>query len=148
MALHGNPISDRSIRDPRQQIWNNRSYGGERDTWHSHGRYPKVADFSFYLSYHALMTVASELLASIPVTNNTSYSEKYDEWKDWLDGYLLVQDDGNWLSERRDATPTFRSSWIDNRSGSIDEWSLDYDLFEEALRKSHSKPEFLAISGH
>ena len=41
---------------------NRRDIFQDRETWHSHGSYPRTDDLSFYLSYHAMMIVAGKLL--------------------------------------------------------------------------------------
>jgi hypothetical protein len=38
------------------------SHRNERETWHSHGNYPRTDNYSFYLSYHSMFVVASKLL--------------------------------------------------------------------------------------
>src|SRR5690606_30939479 len=60
-------FSERFIRDPRQELWKNRRDGS---TSFRHSSYPKTDDYRFYLSYHAMMTVAAKLLKTIPVIHS------------------------------------------------------------------------------
>ena len=39
----------------------------DRESSHSHGSYPRTDNLNFYLSYHAMMTVAGKLLATVPL---------------------------------------------------------------------------------
>ncbi|MBW4054582.1 MAG: hypothetical protein HIU83_04125 [Proteobacteria bacterium] len=55
-------------------------------------------NLSFYLSYHAMMTVAGKLLATTPLHQDPDDSD--DEFNDWLNHYLLTRRDGCWLSDR------------------------------------------------
>jgi len=54
----------------------------DRETWHSHGSYPRADDLRFYLSYHAMMVVAGKLIETTPVHHDPDNSE--DEFRNWL----------------------------------------------------------------
>ena len=77
-------------------------YRNGEGTWSSHHSYPKIENYSFYLSYHVMMAVASKLLEKMPVA---SYYENENEWQEWFEHYFLSRDDGKWLSDRRDDYP-------------------------------------------
>lgn len=94
--------------DPRFDIWRSRAH--ERETWHDNGHYPSVDDYNFYLSYHALLVVAANLLREMPVVRNRDWYE--DEWFEWLHRHFLTRIDGRWLADRRDPAPLLRPRWI------------------------------------
>jgi len=64
--------------------------------------WPQEDDLDFYLSIHALYAVADELLASLPVVEDSDDSDTYE---DWHRGVALTRSDGRWLSDLRDAPP-------------------------------------------
>tara|TARA_B110001469_G_C9648489_1_gene329467 strand:+ start:522 stop:6857 length:6336 start_codon:yes stop_codon:yes gene_type:complete len=148
LSLYGDSVDDGFISDPRQEYWNQRSGRGHRDTWYRHSSYPKVDRLDFYLSYHALMIVASKRLESTPTILDESYSEPYDEWEDWKRRHEFVRSDGSWLCEHRDGTPAFRSEWIKRTSEDIHEWSLDYDIFQDVLINSGAKEGFITVDAN
>lgn len=125
-------FSERYFRDPRQEIWNKRR---DRSTGHSHSSYPKTDNYSFYLSYHAMMSVAAKLLKVMPVIH--SHDWKDDEWKDWLGRHLLTRDNGLWLADRRDFIPVIRRQWLYEKTDDDWRWQirpndfLDVLLFEQ-----------------
>lgn len=94
--------------DPRHSFW--KSSRNQEGTYHSHGRYPQIDDYNFYLSYHAMFVVASKLLEKMPVVHRSDRYE--DEWDDWLQRHLLTRIDGYWLYDRRDPIPLSRRDWI------------------------------------
>ena len=96
------------IEDPRKEIW--RSSRNDRETWHDHGSYPKVDNYQFYLSYHAMFIVASKLLQKMPIVKSRDWYD--DEWSDWLQRHSLTGINGQWLSDRRDPPPLRRPKWI------------------------------------
>jgi hypothetical protein len=76
----------------------------ERSSWrHSHGTTPRVDDLQFYLSFHALMTVAGKLLETNPARTGTD--DSWSSLPEWLRGHGLSRRDGLWLADRRDPTP-------------------------------------------
>jgi hypothetical protein len=96
-------------KDPRVALWKQSSQ--ERETWHDHGRYPRVERLDFYLSYHAMFVVAARLLEKMPVIHSRSWSEA-NPWTYWLSGHSLTRDDGKWLADNRDPLPLYRPLWI------------------------------------
>jgi len=94
--------------DPRVFIWNR--YSQERETWHSHGNYPRTDNFDFYLSYHSMLVSASKLLKKMAVVSKRDWYD--DEWGEWLNRHLLTCDSGKWLSDYRGAVPIKRPQWI------------------------------------
>ena len=82
---------------------------GYRETSHSHSAYPRTDDLRFYLSYHAMMTVAGKLLETIPLHQDPDDPE--DGFKSWLSGHLLTRQDGCWQADRRDPMPLEWPKW-------------------------------------
>lgn len=60
-------IEDEFIHDLRKNLWDSRRHEGE--TGNSHGDYPRTDDYSFYLSYHAMFSVAAKLLKEMPIVH-------------------------------------------------------------------------------
>ncbi|MFC6331476.1 ATP-binding protein [Paenibacillus septentrionalis] len=94
--------------DPRYSLL--RSSSEQQGTYHSHGSYPRIDNYNFYLSYHAMLVVASRLLEKMPVVHSSDWYE--DEWYEWLHRHLLTRSDGYWLYDRRDPVPLYRRGWI------------------------------------
>ncbi|MEK8209526.1 ATP-binding protein [Paenibacillus sp. FSL L8-0696] len=94
--------------DSRHSLW--RSSSEQQGTYHSHGSYPRIDNYNFYLSYHAMLVVASRLLEMMPVVHSSDWYE--DEWHEWLQRHLLTRIDGYWLYDRRDPIPLYRRDWI------------------------------------
>ena len=92
---------------------------GYRETSHSHSAYPRTDDLRFYLSYHAMMTVAGKLLVTVPLHQDPDDPE--DGFKSWLSGHLLTRQDGCWLADRRDPMPLEWPKWKNEKEES--EWS-------------------------
>lgn len=119
--------------DPRSALW--RSSRNERETWHDHGSYPKTDNYSFYLSYHAMLTVAAKLIEKMAVVKRRNWDED-DQWVDWLQGHTLTRADGRWLADRRDPAPLVLPEWVHQPKG--EKWRseiaqddfLDTILFE------------------
>lgn len=128
-----------TIRDERARR------GLFRDTasYHSHGSYPRVDDLNFYLSYHAMMTVAGTLLADVPLHQDPDDAE--DGFAYWLSRHGLSRGDGNWLADRRDPAPLEWPAWKDEKQE--DEWrsSVTREDFERILGLSGSR---LNLWGH
>ena len=102
---------------------------------HSHGSYPRADNLSFYYAYHAMMTVAGRLLATMPTHRNPEYGED-DEFADWLSRHDVTRRNGRWLWDRRDPEPLARGAWRDRDKGDPDHRMVTDDDFEEALRAS------------
>ena len=71
------------------------------DTWSS-GYVPNRDPYGGYLGWHALMLVAGELLASLPVVAD---DWRGDAWAAFLNEYRLSRDDGLWLADLTDPFP-------------------------------------------
>ena len=90
----------------------------ERETYHSHGTYPRTDEWRFYLAYHAMMVVAGKLLKTLPVHRDPD--DPVDSFKEWLSGHDLARQDLGWLSDRRDPVPMYRPAWKDETAS--DQW--------------------------
>ena len=64
-------------------------------------------DFQQYLSFHAMMGAASDLLLNYPIV--IEYDQ--NKWIRWFEEYQLTRPDGRWLSDRRDLEPIGLRNW-------------------------------------
>ncbi|MYD62050.1 MAG: tetratricopeptide repeat protein [Gemmatimonadetes bacterium] len=101
------------------------------ETRHSHGSYPKTDNLDFYLSYHAMMTVAGKLLTTIPL--HQAPDNPNDGFEYWLKWHLLSRQDGNWLADRRDPTPLEWPSWKNDEQEDNWRWSVGRPDFDRLL---------------
>ena len=135
-------FSERYISDPRQEIWNQLR---DRSTWHSHSSYPRTDDYSFYLSYHAMMVVAGRLLSTSPIIHSRDWHN--DQWQDWLDRHLAKREDGSWLSDRRDFFPLTRRRWRSDQTDTDWRWQILGDDFLEILLFDQKQETWLNVAG-
>ena len=101
------------------------------ETRHSHGLYPRTDSLSFYLSYHAMMTVAGKLLATVPLHQDPDDPD--NEFEEWLRGHLLFRQDGYWLADRRDPAPLEWPSWKNEKQEDDWRWSVGRSDFNRLL---------------
>ena len=87
-----------------------------RETYASHGSYPDTDDIQYYLSYHAMMIVAGQFLATRPTHRDTA-GDEYDEFAGWLLRHGMSRTDGRWLADRRDPAPLERPVWCELEKG-------------------------------
>ncbi|RUR55185.1 AVAST type 3 anti-phage nuclease/ATPase Avs3a [Vreelandella populi] len=109
----------------------------DRDTHHSHGSYPRTDNLHFYLSYHAMMTVAGHLLTTLPLHQDPE--ETWDDFTEWLSCHDLSRKDGRWLADRRDPAPFEWAKWKNEVSTEEWRWSLSSDDFDKVLFGSGDK---------
>lgn len=132
------------LNDPRQSLWNSSRY--DNKTYHSHGGYPSVERYSFYLSYHAMFVVASQLLMNMPVLFKNEWDEE-DTWNRWLKGYSLTRNDGFWLFDRRDVVPLEEPSWL--QATINEEWrdEITDDYFLETILLNDEQDGWINVYG-
>ena len=132
------------IEDPRQSLWNSTRY--DNKTYHSHGEYPSLERYDFYLSYHAMLAVASRLLQNMPVLFEDGWDYE-DPWQEWLMRHSLSSDDGLWLFDRRDTLPLRKPRWL--REKTSNEWvdNITEDDFLEALYLNDCQSDWLNVCG-
>ena len=106
-------------------------------SYHSHGSYPRLDDLNFYLSYHAMMTVAGKLLSTVPLHQDPD--DPKDEFREWLSDRSLSRKEGNWLADRRDAVPLDWPDWKDDMERDDWRWSVSRDDFERLLGLSDGR---------
>ncbi|RFC31657.1 MAG: NACHT domain-containing protein [Candidatus Nitrotoga sp. SPKER] len=112
----------------------------DRETYHSHGSYPRSDDLSFYLSYHAMMVVAGKLLATTPTHHDPDDSE--DDFRNWLKRHDLSRQDNNWLADRRDHKPLERPDWQDEKETDEWRWSIARNDFDRILISPDGRMNF------
>lgn len=121
-----------------------RNYYSYEVTRHSHGSYPKSEDLHFYLSFHSMMTVAGELLATVPMAPPQDDDDDYDTFQYWLRGYELTRLEGRWLADRRDPEPLDFSDWSGESDDKAWRWCVTKEDLEAVL---FSETGMVAVSG-
>ena len=134
--------NDRFIVDPRRGLWDQSHQ--ERETSHSHMEYPNADDYTFYLSYHALLQIAAMMLSELPVVDK-GYEEGENAWASWLHSHDLTRADGRWLADRRDPAPLKRPSWLGQAA--TDLWRDEADFIEGLLTGRNGRA-WLCIKGY
>lgn len=125
-------LNEWNLKTGSKYIDDPRSYRDhDRETWHSHYSYPRTDNYSFYLSYHAMLAVAAKLLKEMPVVH--SYDWEENEWLAWLHRHCLTRTDGRWLADRRDPAPLLRRTWIDEKKSDDWRWEITSKDFLDAL---------------
>lgn len=127
-------------KDARHSLWQS-----DQDIWQSRSDYPKVDTYHFYLSYHAMLMVASSLLETMPIVQRNDYF--IDEWKEWLQKHLLTRSDNRWLADRRDPPPLLRRNWLQIHQSESWQWEIVSDDFLEGLFKEHAGKTWINASG-
>jgi hypothetical protein len=128
------------VRDPRQDLWRS-----DRDSWHSRSDYPKIDNYQFYISYHAMLMVAATLVQTMPVVQRNEWYE--NEWVEWLQRHLLTRSDNRWLADRRDPAPLLRRAWLKNDKSDSWRWEIVADDFLEGLLLERDGKTWLNVSG-
>ena len=129
------PADERTWREDerrRRELYGRDRHGGD-GTHASHGSYPDTDDYEFYLSYHAMMIVAGELLATTPTHHDRGWSQR-NEFADWLSRHDLTRSDSRWLADRRDPGPLERPAWLARKKGDAAYGTVTRADFDEALR--------------
>jgi hypothetical protein len=102
-------------------------------THHSHGSYPRSDDLRFYLSYHAMLVVAGQLLAEVPLP---PAEDEWDTFQHWLQGHSLSRLDGGWLADRRDPEPLETVDWPTTIDHNDWRWTVSREDFDKHLSPS------------
>ncbi|WP_181785492.1 hypothetical protein [Streptomyces phytophilus] len=135
VSLAGNTITEKwrlpyrgtHKEDPRHtlKLYQEGSTFAYRTTW------PEADDLDFYLSTHALCTVAGELVKAYPVYREAEMDR--DMFTAWLREFLITRDDGRWLADRRDLSPPSVFASEHDSPGPDWIWSLNGRHFSERL---------------
>jgi len=96
-----------------------------------HSSRPKMESLDRYLSYHLMMTIAAKLQATVPLHEDPDDPE--EEYPEWLRRYVLSRDDGRWLADRRDPTPSEWKGWKSEPMSDQWRWSVSHADFDRAL---------------
>ena len=127
--------------DPRRQLWNNSRVG--ENTYHSHGSYPSVDNYSFYLSYYSMLAVASKLLTNMPVIMDSDYLE--EEWERWLSRHSLLLKNRMLISDVRDFYPAKKRSWINKTLSKDWQWELASNDFLDVLFSKRENDRWITV---
>lgn len=137
-------IGSEYIEDPRDNLW--RSHDYDRETWHSNYNYPRTDNYSFCLSYHAMLAVSAKLLKEMPVVH--SYDWEENEWLEWLQRHCLTRTDGRWLADRRDPAPLARRMWIYEKKSDDWRWEIKPEDFLDGLLLDRDGETWLNINSN
>ncbi|GAA4462552.1 hypothetical protein [Phytohabitans houttuyneae] len=102
-------LSDGRVEDQRRT---RRILQDERTSYYK-SEMPAVHDLDFYLSFHALMTVAGQLVDTMPVQMDTNGFDEHEDFTRWLQGFRPTRPDGRWLADRRDTVPADQVTLLD-----------------------------------
>ncbi|MFU8875464.1 hypothetical protein [Micromonospora sp. SL4-19] len=105
-TLWGLDVREGRVEDLRQS----RGLFDRQKTFYHKYDTPIVHDLDFYLSFHALMTVAGQLIDTRPARDDP---DSFDSFPDWLQRFRPTRPDGRWLADRRDPVPADRSTLSD-----------------------------------
>lgn len=126
-------------QDARERVWRElNSYRNEYSMTGRHGSYPDIDTYSFYLSYHLLFAVASQLLVNLPIVQY-EYDEK-SSFLVWLDRHLLSYDRIKLLADFRDFQPLERRDWVFKKAD--DAWKnslMDEDFIDNLIIRENNK---------
>ncbi|CAI1627943.1 Uncharacterised protein [Serratia quinivorans] len=129
------------ILDSRTELWKR----NHRDTYHSHSSYPKIDSYSFYISYHLMLEVASMLLDSMPVINDENYD--IDCWENWLSRHLILNRNNILLAELRDPMPLKAPKWVSDKDDKDWKWQIIEADFLDHLVQQDDSITWLNVNG-
>jgi hypothetical protein len=95
-----------------------RLYGAE-GTHTYKSSWPTADDLDFYRAVHSLWSVAGQMVRTRPARVDP-YSEADDLFSSWLRAFLISREDGRWLADRRDPSPT--GAFTDDAHSPGPEW--------------------------
>jgi hypothetical protein len=128
------------VRDLRQDLWRS-----DRDSWPSRSDYPKIDNYQFYISCHAMLMVAAKLLQAMPIVHENNWYE--NAWQEWLQLHLLSRSDNRWLADRRDPAPLLRRAWLTKDKSDTWRWEIVADDFLEGLLMERDGKIWLNVCG-
>ncbi|HRI34010.1 MAG TPA: hypothetical protein PLD02_09650, partial [Saprospiraceae bacterium] len=131
-------------QDPRFALWES-SYRNQ-ETWHDHSSYPRTDDLNFYLSYHAMLVLASRLMEKMPIIKSRNWHD--DPWKDWISRHQLTREDGFWLVDGRNPLPLNRPLWISEDKKDTWQSDISIDDFLNCLKDKANGEMWINVKGH
>lgn len=135
-------FEDKFLKDPRQSIWNSTYYLSSMD--YRDGTLAKIDNYSLYLSYHAIMSIASVLIKRMPVIQRENWP---NEWEEWLSRHIITGSDGTWLSDRRDGIPPTPIEWYKQEKDEDWRWKVSLENFLNVLVHSKNTESWLIVNG-
>lgn len=147
VANLGVDLANDYLRDPRQALWRAHGYS-KKSTSHSHGSYPHIDGYAFYIAYQAYMIAAAKLLQAMPIVRrDRDDQDDPSRWTDWLASHQLARFDGRWMSDRRDPTLPSRKPPNDYQERQQWRWSVTANDFFDILTAQASIPGGLCVGG-
>lgn len=139
-------IDGKWTNDSRKNLWKKlNSHSRQYDMHGRDGSYPDIDSYSFYISYHLMLAVASRLIKTMPVVQ-VSYHEK-SSWLEWLDRHLLLDDNLKLLSESRDYIPIERRDWVLENANKEWQWQIKENDFIDLLVSTQGNSTWLNVEG-
>jgi hypothetical protein len=155
---------ERKASDVITQLWGLANRGHhEEDARHTRGVYgdrktylykyerPPVDDLDFYLATHALMTVAGQLIESVPVyLDQDLYIDQDAEENDftrWLADHRPTRSDGRWLSDRRDPPPVDQTA-LSGQKTDHENWRWQVRATDFAEKLGSGRAGFVTLWQH
>lgn len=130
------------LSDPRHIQWNSSRY--ENKTYHDHGSYPNIERYSFYLSFHSMFVVAARLINCMPVLCDARYDDE-DNWTEWLQSFMLTQNNEMLLFDRRDEIPLLLPEWMNTKNKSSWDSEIDNQYFLDQLIQNDESDIWLNV---
>ncbi len=130
------------LSDPRQVLWNSSRY--ENKTFHHHYSYPNIETYSFYLSFHSMFVVAARLINSMPVLRDARNDDE-DNWEEWLQRFMLTQNNELLLFDRRDEIPLLLPAWMHEKDISSWNSAIEEQYFKDALIQNDESDVWLNV---
>ncbi|SNY25779.1 ATP-binding protein [Paractinoplanes atraurantiacus] len=132
------PLVDERVEDSRRLL----GILDEKTSYYK-SETPAVHALDFYLSFHALMVVAGDLIDTEPVHVDPDGID--DDFAGWLQHFRPTRRDGRWLSDRRDAIPPDQVSLQD--LDALDRTWADNVRNENPLRRLFDvEPPMIVVS--
>lgn len=95
---------------------------------------PKLENYSFYLSFHAMLFASSFLLKEHPIYQRWSIDETEDPWENWMVGLEAAQRNGYLASDFRTKIPEDVLFWVTSAEDNDWENNMDSNEFLNAIR--------------
>ncbi|MDK1313649.1 hypothetical protein [Pseudoalteromonas ardens] len=131
------------IPDPRSDLW--KSQRNSYEVFNSRYSYPKIDNFTFYISYHLLLEVASRLLESMPVLHEEE--NDISAWDEWLKEHLILNNNRMLLSEYRNSMPIERRGWVQEKDHEDWRWQITASDFIDELIVTEDLTTWLNVGG-
>ncbi|MFK0376972.1 NACHT domain-containing protein [Pandoraea sp. NPDC090278] len=105
-------------------------FPGSRRHWRDQGE--RYESYREHIQRHALLSVATNLLRTMPTVVRSYEDQDNSPWLEWRDRFDVTFDDGSWLSDHKDAVPQQAKEYLLGQRVAKQETLQDQDVI---LRK-------------